>query len=282
MKKPLSDSATETASPHVNLLEEANLLKEQVPSESLLDEPRLSEESGAALHVARLVAPILRDLGFRLVRIKISAQDGTTLQIMAERPDGTLNVDDCEKISEAVSPVLDVEDPIKQIYRLEISSPGIDRPLMRVSDFRRAVGWEAKIEMKVLTEGRKRFRGMIEGLDETGPAPTLSFTRLDAKPGEPVILQLVVGDIADGRLVLTDDLIRETLRAAKAAREAAGEIEPDDEDESPPAPMPEKGPGRFAARNAGKQLAKARPVMPAGVRSGFKKTNPSNGARKPQ
>ena len=95
---------------------------------------------------ARIAAPVLRDLGFRLVRVKLTAQEGATLQIMAERPDGTLVVDDCEAISEALSPVLDVEDPVKQPYRLEISSPGIDRPLMRVSDFRRAVGFEVKIE----------------------------------------------------------------------------------------------------------------------------------------
>ena len=245
----------------------------------LLDEPRLSEESGVALAVARLVAPILRDIGYRLVRIKISAQDGTTLQIMAEKPDGTLSVDDCEKISDAVSPALDVEDPIKQVYRLEISSPGIDRPLMRVSDFRRAVGWEAKIEMSVLTEGRKRFRGVIDAFDETGPTPVLTLTRSDAKPGESLVLMLPVGDIADGRLVLTDDLIRETLRAAKAAREAAGETDDDEPDDgTPAAPAPDKGPGRFAARNAGKQAAKARPVLPAGLRAGFKKPTQ---ARKP-
>ena len=248
---------------------------------SLLDEPRLSEESGAALGVARIVAPVLRDLGYRLVRIKISAQDGTTLQIMAEKPDGTLDVDDCARISDAVSPVLDVEDPIKQVYRLEISSPGIDRPLMRVSDFRRAVGFEAKVEMTVLTEGRKRFRGMIDALDESGPSPKLTLTRYDAKPGEPEVLHLPVADIADGRMVLTEDLIRETLRAAKAAREAAGEIDDEETDDAAPAPAPDKGPGRFAARNAGRQAAKARPIMPAGLRAGPKKSNPTGGPRKP-
>ena len=262
----------------------ATLLNENAttePANQALDEPRLSEESGLALGVARIVAPVLRDLGFRLVRIKISAQDGTTLQIMAERPDGTLSVDDCEAISGAVSPVLDVEDPIKQVYRLEISSPGIDRPLMRVSDFRRAVGFEAKIEMAVLTEGRKRFRGMIDALDESGPAPILTMTRYDAKPGESEVLRLPVGDIADGRMVLTDALIRETLRAAKVAREAAGEIDDDEADDAAPAPFPDKGPGRFAARNAGKQAAKARPILPAGLRAGFKKSNPVGGPRKP-
>ena len=240
----------------------------------LLDEPRLSEEHGVAIQVARLAAPVLRDLGFRLVRVKLSAQEGTTLQIMAERPDGTLNVDDCEKISEALSPVLDVEDPVKTIYRLEISSPGIDRPLMRVSDFHRAVGFEAKIEMAVLTENRKRFRGRIDSIEEDGKV--LSLTRFDAKPGEPEIVRLTITDIVDGRLVLNDDLIRETLRAAKAARDAAGIDEEETDDTGSEGEAPAKGPGRFAARNAARQ-PKSRPVLPAGVRTGFKaKPKPIN------
>jgi ribosome maturation factor RimP len=260
-------------------------LSDATPSDlptDLLDEPRLSEESGQALAVARIAAPVLRDLGFRLVRVKLSAQDGTTLQIMAERPDGTLVVEDCEAISEALSPVLDVEDPVKQAYRLEISSPGIDRPLMRASDFKRAVGWEAKIEMAVMTEGRKRFRGLIDAYDESGAAPVLALTRFDAKPGEPEAVRLPIADIVDGRLVLTDDLIRETLRAAKAAAEAAGEAEGGEtEDETASAaPLPAKGPGRFAARNAEKQ--KARPILPAGVRAQSRPSNPTNGVRKPR
>ena len=242
---------------------------------TLLDEPRLSEESGQALAVARIAEPVLRDLGFRLVRVKLSAQDGTTLQIMAERPDGTLVVEDCEAISEALSPVLDVEDPVKQAYRLEISSPGIDRPLMRPSDFRRAVGFEAKIEMSVMTEGRKRFRGLIDGYDDSGAAPVLALTRFDAKPGEPERVTLPIADIADGRLVLTDDLIRETLRAAKAAADS----EHDAAEAQEPAPLPAKGPGRFAARNAEKQ-AKARPISPAGARS--RPNHQTSGARKPR
>ena len=238
-------------------------MSELTTTPDLIDEPRLSEESGATLAVARIAAPVLRDLGYRLVRVKLSAQEGTTLQIMAERPDGTLGVDDCEAISEALSPVLDVEDPVKQAYRLEISSPGIDRPLMRVSDFRRAVGFEAKVELHALKDGRKRFRGMIEALDESGPTPVLAMSRLDAKPGEPEEMRLPLADIADGRLVLTDDLIRETLRAAKAARAAAGE--PDDDETPPEESAPAKGPGRFAARNAARQ-PKSRPITPAGLK----------------
>lgn len=242
------------------------------PDTNLLYEPRLSEESGVALHVARISAPVLRDLGFRLVRAKLSGQDGTTLQIMAERPDGTLTIDDCELISDNLSPALDVEDPVKQAYRLEISSPGIDRPLMRVSDFRRAVGFEAKVEMHTMVEGRKRFRGRIDALDDASGAPVLTLTRFDAKPGEPEVVQLPLAEIADGRLVLTDDLIRETLRAAKH-----GTDEPDADGDDSDAAAPAKGPGRFALRNAGKQ-AKARPVIPAGLHSDFKKT----GAAKPR
>src|SRR5579863_7711751 len=108
-----------------------------------LDEPRLLGENGTARRVGAIVAPVLRDLGLRLVRVKISAAEGSTVQIMAERPDGSMTVEDCEQASVALSSVLDLEDPISQAYRLEISSPGIDRPLVRVSDFERAVGHEA-------------------------------------------------------------------------------------------------------------------------------------------
>ena len=258
----------------------------------LLDEPRLSTESGIALTIARVAEPVLRDLGFRLVRVKLYGQDGTTLQIMAERPDGTMDVDGCEQITEALSPVLDVEDPLKSEYRLEISSPGIDRPLVRASDFRRAVGFEAKIELATMMEGRRRYRGRIDTFDENGTAPVVSLTRFDAKPGEPEDVRLALADIADGRLVLTDDLIRETLRAAKAAAKLTGEPDEDDPDSArpdlppadlppadlppadlPPADLPPaKGPGRFALRNAGRQ-GKPKPLLPAGIRADLK-SNP--------
>ena len=106
---------------------------------------------------------MLRDLGYRLVRVKISSGDGPTIQIMAERPDGTMSIEDCEAVSVALSPVFDVEEPMAQAYRLEISSPGIDRPLVRESDFARAIGHEARVEMAVLVNGRKRFRGHHRG-----------------------------------------------------------------------------------------------------------------------
>ena len=251
----------------------------------LLDEPRLSREHGVALDVARISEPVLRDLGYRLVRVMLSAQDGATLQIMAERPDGTMNVEGCEAITEALSPVLDVDDPIRGEYRLEISSPGIDRPLMRVSDFRRAVGHEAKIELhgEVVqrTGGRRRFRGRIDAMEGEGAGSMLHLTRSDPKPDEDVAIRVPLADIADGRLILTDALIRETLRAAKAAQ--AGQT-PDDaaEDGSDASEqatgLPAKGPGRFALRNARKPGAqragadKPRPLMPSGVRSNPKKS----------
>ena len=127
-------------------------------------------DGGGARRVGAIVEPVLRDLGFRLVRVKISAADGGTVQIMAERPDGSMNVEDCEQASIALSPVLDLEDPMSHAYRLEISSPGIDRPLVRVSDFQRAIGHEARIEMAVPVGARKRFRGLIESVEAVGRA----------------------------------------------------------------------------------------------------------------
>src|ERR1041384_4170263 len=131
----------------------------------LLAEPRLVVEPGAAARVSAVAGPVLQGMGYRLVRIKISGEAGCTVQIMAERPDGTMLIEDCEAISRALSPVLDVADPIERAYRLEISSPGIDRPLVRRSDFQRYGGHLVKIEMAVAAHGRKRFRGMIAGAE---------------------------------------------------------------------------------------------------------------------
>jgi ribosome maturation factor RimP len=184
-----------------------------------LDEPRLIEESGQALRVGRIVAPTLRSLGLRLVRVKISAADGCTVQIMAERPDGTMSIEDCEQASQAISPVLDVEDPISQAYRLELSSPGVDRPLVRLSDFERGIGHEAKIELSRPLDGRKRFRGLIDGAD-AGREPVV---RLIVEGGEagPATIALPVKEMGEARLVLTEALIRETLRREKAAKKEA-------------------------------------------------------------
>jgi ribosome maturation factor RimP len=184
-----------------------------VPSPDLLAEPRLVVEPGAAARVAAIAAPVLQGMGYRLVRIKISGEAGCTVQIMAERPDGTMLIDDCEAVSRALSPVLDVADPIDRAYRLEISSPGIDRPLVRRSDFERYAGHLVKIEMAVAHRGRKRFRGTLGGVE--GNAVRLD--RDDATAGEETSVLLVMEDLAEARLVLTDELIAESMRRGKAA-----------------------------------------------------------------
>src|SRR5438093_12337778 len=127
-------------------------------------EPRLIAEQGIAARLAAISEPVLDGIGYRLVRVKIFGADGCTVQIMAERPDGTMTVEDCEAVSRALSPVLDVADPIDRAYRLEVSSPGMDRPLVRRSDFERHAGHLVKVEMAVAAHGRKRFRGTIAGV----------------------------------------------------------------------------------------------------------------------
>jgi ribosome maturation factor RimP len=179
----------------------------------LLAEPRLVVEPGAAARVSAVAGPVLQGMGYRLVRIKISAEAGCTVQIMAERPDGSMQLEDCEAISRALSPVLDVADPIERAYRLEISSPGIDRPLVRRSDFARFDGHLVKIEMAVAHQGRKRFRGKLAGVE--GDAVRLH--RDDIGAGEDAAVLLVMEDIAEARLVLTDELIAESMRRGKAA-----------------------------------------------------------------
>lgn len=178
---------------------------------------RIVRENGLEARIAAMVEPAIVDLGFRLVRIKLSGLNGLTLQIMAERPDGTMSVDDCEAVSRAVTPVLDVEDPIDREYNLEISSPGIDRPLVRAIDFERWKGHLAKLELAVPLDGRKRFRGEIRAID--GDALVL---RLEDLPddGEPDI-RLPLSDIAEARLVMTDALVEASLKAEKAARRRA-------------------------------------------------------------
>ncbi len=179
----------------------------------LLAEPRLVVEPGMAARVSAVAAPVLQGMGYRLVRIRISGDAGCTVQIMAERPDGSMQIEDCETISRALSPVLDIADPIDRAYRLEISSPGIDRPLVRRSDFERFSGHLVKIEMAVAHQGRKRFRGTLAGVE--GQAVRLH--RDDTRPGEDAETLLVMEDIAEARLVLTDELVAESMRRGKAA-----------------------------------------------------------------
>ncbi len=242
------------------------------PLDAPLDEPRLADETGMAARVAAIAGPVLMSMEFRLVRVKILTGQGTIVQIMAERPDGSLTIDDCEAIHDALSPALDVEDPISSAYRLEISSPGIDRPLVRVSDFRRALGMDARLELARPHEtGRKRFRGLIRAVEGEGRDAILIMERSDAGPDEEKTPRIRLRDLDEAKLVLTEDLIRQSLRAAKLLAKGTGEEEEGDsspEDATPPA----RGPGRFGA-GARKPTkgSKSKPVIPAGVRAQFKK-----------
>jgi ribosome maturation factor RimP len=184
-------------------------------------EPRIVTERGTEARIANIVEPAIVGLGYRLVRVKLSAMNGTTLQIMAERPDGTMTVDDCEIVSRDLSPLLDVEDPIDREYHLEVSSPGIDRPLVRRSDFERWGGHVAKIELEQMLNGRKRFRGKLAGVE--GDSVRVAID--NPGEGEPHAM-VPLGAIAEAKLVLTDELIKESLRRQKPR-------EDEDETESP-------------------------------------------------
>ncbi|SDD67297.1 ribosome maturation factor RimP [Ruegeria marina] len=161
--------------------------------------------------LAEIVGPVIEDLGYELVRIRLMSGKTTTLQIMADKPDGGIEVDDCAEISNAVSATLDVEDPILDAYTLEVSSPGIDRPLTRLKDFEMFEGYEARIETTELIDGRRRFKGELAGVegDEV-------LINLDQN-GETVTIGLQFDWLSDAKLVLTDELIREMLRQRKAA-----------------------------------------------------------------
>ncbi len=187
----------------------------QIDSSSDANTARVVRETGLAARVAAIVEPAIEGLGYRLVRVKISGQNGCTVQIMAERPDGTFTIDDCEAISRDVSPVLDVDDPVKTAYHLEVSSPGIDRPLVRPIDFVRAIGHDAKIELSRpidtgTGENRRRYRGLIHAaLDET-----VEIT-IDATGGA-LAVALPYDAIEDARLVMTDALIEAAQKAQDA------------------------------------------------------------------
>jgi len=179
-------------------------------------EQRLITEPGRAARVAVIVEPALAELGYRLVRVRISGSGGCTVQIMAERPDGSMTIDDCETASRALSPVLDVADPIEGPYRLEISSPGIDRPLVRRSDFDRYAGHVAKVEMLVPVDGRRRFRGELIGVE--GDCARL---RCEGDTGETADVLLRIDDMSEARLVLTDTLVAQSLRRSKHGERTA-------------------------------------------------------------
>lgn len=182
------------------------------------DATRLITESGQEARIAAIIEPEIAALGYRLVRVKLSQMNGLTLQIMAERPDGMMNVEDCETVSNAISPVLDIEDPIGSSYNLEVSSPGIDRPLVRRSDFETWAGHVAKLETRQLVDGRRRFKGLIVKLD----GEEVVFRRENPDPDETPEFRLPLNSIESAKLVLSDDLIREALRRDKALRKANG------------------------------------------------------------
>jgi ribosome maturation factor RimP len=180
-------------------------------------EPRLIVEPGVSARVATIAEPVIEQLGYRLVRVKVSGADGCTVQIMVERPDGTMVVEDCETVSRALSPVFDVADPIDKAYRLEVSSPGIDRPLVRKSDFDRYAGHLVKIETEIPIDGRKRFRGLLIGTE--GEAARIRQD--DAEAGEAAEILLPIEEMSEAKLVLTDELVTEALRRGKSTERAA-------------------------------------------------------------
>jgi ribosome maturation factor RimP len=161
--------------------------------------------------IAALIGPAVAAAGFELVRIRMTGREVKTLQVMAERPDKTMSAEDCAALSHALSPILEEKDPISGPYRLEISSPGIDRPLTRLKDYDDWQGYEAKIELDRMIEGRKRLKGVVAGSEGDNALFDIE--------GESETAVIPFDWIVDARLVLTDDLIRESLRAAKKAAE---------------------------------------------------------------
>ncbi len=161
--------------------------------------------------LAQIVTPVIEGLGFELVRLRVMSGKTRTLQIMADKPEGGIEVDDCADISTSVSAVLDVEDPLEDAYTLEVSSPGIDRPLTRLKDFAQWEGYEARVETSELIDGRRRFKGVLMGVE--GDEVLIEIE----ENGAPVTIGLQFDWLSDAKLVLTDELIAEMLRARKAS-----------------------------------------------------------------
>jgi ribosome maturation factor RimP len=212
-------------------------------------EPRLIVEQGVAARVATIAEAVVEGLGLRLVRVKISGLSGCTVQIMAERPDGTMTIDDCEALSRTLSPVLDVADPIERAYRLEISSPGLDRPLVRRSDFERHAGHTIKIEMAIAVEGRRRFRGSLIGTE----GDSARLRRDQAAPGEDPEVLLPIGDMVEAKVTLTDEVISESLKRGKSQLGETGDDEQTSEPKHARAPWHDTRRNR-ADRSHAKQL----------------------------
>ena len=171
--------------------------------------------------LAEIARPVIEGMGYELVRLRLMGGKTATLQVMADKPDGGIEVEDCARISTDLSAVLDVEDPIDGEYTLEVSSPGIDRPLTRLKDFDAWMGHEAKVETAEPLDGQKKFKGEVAGTE--GDEVLLTIDR----PGGPVTIGLTFDLLADAKLVLTDELVRETLRQ----RKDAGQIDPAQFDE---------------------------------------------------
>lgn len=241
---------------------------------------RFIRETGVAARIAALVEPVLIDLGYRLVRVQISGRDGQTVQIMAERPDGTMTAGDCEVVSKQVSPVIDVEDPIDGAFYLEISSPGIDRPLVRPSDFDTWAGHETKIELKQPVSGRKRFKGLIEGYTEGEVRVVVDLVDPETKKGGREVVGFPIDLISEARLVLTDELIRESLTRAKkahaarggAADEAMDGIEMDDADVEPIAAADDGADDADAMTAGGAKAARSTKPKEFNARGSYAKT----------
>ena len=168
-----------------------------------VNEKRYGKETGLEARIARIVEPVANDLGYALVRVKVTQENGMTLQIMAEDQSGRFTIADCERLSKELSPVLDVEDPIDREYHLEVSSPGIDRPLVRARDFKTHVGHEAKVELVDMIEGRKRFRGIIKAADDESVTITLPDAPKEQDPDHRLPLNM----LSEAKLVMTDALL---------------------------------------------------------------------------
>jgi ribosome maturation factor RimP len=168
-----------------------------------LTEKRYIKETGLEARISAIVEPVANDLGYSLVRIKVTQENGCTLQIMAEDANGHFAITDCERLSKDLSPVLDVEDPIDREYHLEVSSPGIDRPLVRARDFIRYIGHEARVELIDLIDGRKRFRGPIVAADDETFTIRLPEAPKDTDPN----FRLPLANLAEAKLIMTDALM---------------------------------------------------------------------------
>jgi ribosome maturation factor RimP len=165
---------------------------------------RLKSETGVAARVAEIIEPVIEDLGYRLVRVRFTGDAGGTLQVMAENPDGGFSIEDCVGLTRVLSPLLDVEDPVSSAYRLEVSSPGIDRPLVRPEDFERSAGLEAKVELREPLAGRRRFRGLIEGFADGEVRLVMELAGHD----DPQIVGLPFALIGEAKLVMTEALLK--------------------------------------------------------------------------